>query len=63
MGRQALLQGIFQTQESNPRLLRLLVLASRFFTTSATWQSCVCVCVCVCVYTLVYDIHIIYIYL
>ena len=35
----ALLQGIFQTQGLNPHLLRLPVLASRFFTTSTTWKA------------------------
>ena len=35
----ALLQGIFQTQGLNLRLLHLPVLAIRFFTTSATWEA------------------------
>ena len=34
----ALLQGIFPTQRLNPCLLHLPALASRFFTTSATWE-------------------------
>ena len=34
-----LLQGIFPTQGSNPRLLRLPALAGGFFTTSATWEA------------------------
>ena len=32
-------KGIFPTQGSNPYLLRLLALASGFFTTSATWKA------------------------
>ena len=34
-----LLQGIFQTQGSNPYLLSSPELAGRFFTTSATWET------------------------
>ena len=39
VGCYALLQGIFLTQGLNPRLLLLLALAGRFFTTSATWEA------------------------
>ena len=36
----ALLQGIFPTQASNQRVLRMSpALAGRFFTTSATWEA------------------------
>ena len=35
----ALLQGIFPTQGLNPYLLHLPALASRFFTTNATWEA------------------------
>ena len=38
MGCHALLQGIFQTQGSNPSLT-FLALADRFFTTSTTWED------------------------
>ena len=33
-------QGIFSTQGSNPRLLRLLYWWVSKFTTSATWEAC-----------------------
>ena len=39
VGCHALLQGIFLTQGSNPCLLCLPALASRFFITSATWEA------------------------
>ena len=39
VGCQALLQGIFPTQESNPCLLRLPALAGGFFTANATWET------------------------
>ena len=40
VGSHALLQGIFLTRRSNPRLLSLPALAGGFFTTSATWDAC-----------------------
>ena len=39
MGSHALLQGIFLTQELNPRLLMSPALAGGFFTTGATWEA------------------------
>ena len=39
VGCHALLQGIFLTQGSNPRLLTSPALAGMFFTTSATWEA------------------------
>ena len=39
VGCQALLQGIFPTQESNPCLLRLPALAGGFFTANAAWEA------------------------
>ena len=39
MGYHFLLQGIFQTQESNPASLASPALAGRFFTLSATWEA------------------------
>ena len=46
VGCHALLQGIFPTPGSNPRLLTSPALAGGFFTTSATWEAHVCVYVC-----------------
>ena len=43
VGYHALLQGIFPTQGSNLSLLSLLHWQAGFFTTSATWEACVCV--------------------
>ena len=46
MGCHFLLQGIFLTQGSNPRLMSS-ALAGRFFTSSATWEAaygCYCTC-------------------
>ena len=39
----ALLQGIFLTQGSNPRLLRLPSLAGGYFTTTTTWKASLCI--------------------
>ena len=39
VGCHALPQGLFLTQELNPRLSCLLALAGRFFTTSSTWEA------------------------
>ena len=39
MGSHALLQGIFPTQELNPRLLMSPALAGGFFTTRASWEA------------------------
>ena len=39
VGCHALLQGIFPTLGSNPRLLTSPALAGGFFTTSATWEA------------------------
>ena len=39
VGRHALLQGIFLTQESNPHLLRLPALPGGFLITIATWEA------------------------
>ena len=38
VGCNALLQGIFPTQESNPSLLQCPALAGGFFTTNITWE-------------------------
>ena len=49
-----LLQGIFLTQGSNPCILHLPALVSRFFITSTTWEAHMHIYLCLYIYTHIY---------